>query len=112
MGHKLVAPRSAFTRLNQITLGHGFFGEYYHRFVPSEDISCPCGEAQVQTIKHVLADCSLFDEARQPLRRASSFFSLPVLFNSKKGLTALIHFLTHTNAFVKYCTITDRTSLM
>jgi hypothetical protein len=100
-GLRLRAPRSVATRLNQIVLGHGFFGDYYRRFVPTEDTACPCGESPVQTIRHVLADCWLHDEARQALRRASSYFSLSALFNTKKGLAALIHFLSRSNAFAK-----------
>jgi hypothetical protein len=96
VGHSLGASRAVSTRLNQIILGHGFFGEYYQRFVPSEDAACPCGK-----VKHVLADCSLHEEARHFLRRASSFFLLPELFGSKKGLTALVQFLKNSKAFVK-----------
>ncbi|KAF8760880.1 Reverse transcriptase (RNA-dependent DNA polymerase) [Rhizoctonia solani] len=38
-GHRLTH-----ARLNQIILGHGFFGEYRERFRPDDDPSCPCGQ--------------------------------------------------------------------
>jgi hypothetical protein len=34
--------RATHSRLIQALVGHGFFGEYYLRFVPSEDPACPC----------------------------------------------------------------------
>ncbi|QRV95877.1 extracellular metalloproteinase MEP [Ceratobasidium sp. AG-Ba] len=100
-GLKIGAPRSIQARLNQLILGHGFVGEYYERFLRDVDPTCPCGEAPIQTIRHVLVDCRLFSEVRGVLHRVSSYFSFPRLFNSKKGLSAIIFFLSHSNAFMK-----------
>lgn len=49
-------PRDVHCRLIQVILGHGFFGEYYDRFVPNEDPNCPCGSVTVQSLRHVLLD--------------------------------------------------------
>ncbi|KAJ7745025.1 hypothetical protein B0H14DRAFT_2159448, partial [Mycena olivaceomarginata] len=35
--------------------GHGHLGEYYSRFVLSEDVDCTCGEA-FQSHEHVLCE--------------------------------------------------------
>jgi hypothetical protein len=40
----------------QCYIGHCFTGEYYSKFVPSEDVDCPCGKA-FQTKKHLLREC-------------------------------------------------------
>ncbi|KAI6117362.1 hypothetical protein EDD16DRAFT_1447826, partial [Pisolithus croceorrhizus] len=42
--------------LIQCRTGHAFTGEYYSSFVPSEAISCPCGE-HFQAQEHILAVC-------------------------------------------------------
>ncbi|KAG8770079.1 hypothetical protein FRC12_004531, partial [Ceratobasidium sp. 428] len=84
-----------------IILGHGFVGEYYDRFLPNVDPSCPCGEVRIQSIRHVLAECCLYEGARNVLRRVSSYFSFPRLFGSRKGLSAVIEFLSRSNAFSK-----------
>ncbi|KAG8687973.1 hypothetical protein FRC11_006277, partial [Ceratobasidium sp. 423] len=81
--------RGVHTRFNQLILGHGFFGEYYRRFVPTENVGCPCGNVSVQSASHILRDCPLHTEARVRLRKASLFLSLADLFREKKGIKAL-----------------------
>jgi hypothetical protein len=49
--------RNIHSRLIQIILGHCRVGEYCNRFAPSHPTSCPCGEAEVQTIWYVVIDC-------------------------------------------------------
>ncbi|KAG8762074.1 hypothetical protein FRC11_011339, partial [Ceratobasidium sp. 423] len=68
--------RGVHTRLNQLILGHGFFGEYYRRFVPTEDVGCPCGNVSAQSASHILYDCPLHAEARMSLCKALPFLSL------------------------------------
>lgn len=46
--HFALTNRELYGRLVQCRTGHAFLGEYYQRFVPSEDPTCPCG-ATVQT---------------------------------------------------------------
>ncbi|KAF8623926.1 hypothetical protein AX17_007254 [Amanita inopinata Kibby_2008] len=54
-------PRHIHTRIIQVILGHGFFGQYYSRFVPSEDPACHCGTANIQTRDHILTECPTFE---------------------------------------------------
>src|SRR5262249_52994100 len=53
--------REVFGRLTQCRTGHCFCGEYYDSFVPTETVSCPCGEL-FQTRDHILRDCPRYDE--------------------------------------------------
>ncbi|KAJ3738285.1 hypothetical protein EV360DRAFT_2280, partial [Lentinula raphanica] len=50
--------REIFGRVTQCLCrtGHAFLGEYYSKFVPNENIDCPCGE-RLQTREHVLREC-------------------------------------------------------
>ncbi|KAG8791362.1 hypothetical protein FRC12_009417 [Ceratobasidium sp. 428] len=43
----------------------------------------------------------LYNGVREVLRRVSSYFSFPRFFGSKKGLSAVIYFLSRSNAFSK-----------
>ncbi|KAF8709317.1 Reverse transcriptase (RNA-dependent DNA polymerase), partial [Rhizoctonia solani] len=90
--------RSTHARLNQIILGHGFFGEYRERFRPDDDPSCPCGQPR-QTLDHVLRDCHIHTEARNFLRRVSGPMLDSILFGTQAGLEALAQFLGASSAF-------------
>jgi ribonuclease HI len=94
-----VFSRETTTRLNQVILGHGFFGEYYERFKIPERISCPCGQSRVQTIRHVLCTCPFHIEPRMLLRKVTRSLNLKVLFGTRKGLQALLSFLAASSAF-------------
>ncbi|KAH7306048.1 hypothetical protein B0J17DRAFT_588099, partial [Rhizoctonia solani] len=83
--------------------GHSFIGEYYRRFVPLESPECPCGEAPIQTRDHILIDCSLYNEARSHLRRASPSLCIPAPLGTLKGLRAVARFLSCCNALSKSC---------
>ncbi|KAL1760190.1 hypothetical protein FB107DRAFT_203376, partial [Schizophyllum commune] len=93
--------RSVHTRIIQTILGHGFRGDYYTRFVPSESPACPCGAAPIQIRDHILADCPLFERGRHHLRVASPSISTPVILGTKSGLQALAKFIGTSNAFAK-----------
>ena len=43
-----------FTRL---TTGHAPIGEYRQRFFPHTSLSCPCGQASIQTREHIVMQC-------------------------------------------------------
>lgn len=43
--------------MSQILSGHGLFKAYLHRFHLSNDASCPCDGATLQTTQHVTWDC-------------------------------------------------------
>ena len=63
--------REIFGRLIQCRTGHGYFGDYYRSAVPSENISCPCGE-EIQTCKHIIDMCPQYENHRQILRNISN----------------------------------------
>nr|GAT48620.1 RnaseH domain transposon factor [Mycena chlorophos] len=92
--------REVFGRLVQCRIGHCFSGEYYSRFVPSEDTDCPCGE-HIQTREHIICDCPRYDEHRGILRKTSRHLSLPQILGTKEGITALSKFLDASGAFTK-----------
>jgi hypothetical protein len=76
-------------------------GEYYLRFVPSEDPACPCDHNTLQTAPHVLYECPLHDAAHMVLRKASRSLSPSILFGTLKGLRAIATFLSVSFAFRK-----------
>ncbi|KAF8592820.1 hypothetical protein BDV93DRAFT_401227, partial [Ceratobasidium sp. AG-I] len=82
-------------------LGHGFYGEYYERFKIDEAFQCPCGDAPLQTFRHVLLDCELHTEPRMIMRKISRSLNLKVLFGTEKGLAAVATFLARSSAFRK-----------
>ena len=96
--------RESHARLIQAVTGHGFFGEYYARFVPSQSTACPCGEAPVQTREHILVECPLYEDHRHYLRAASRSLSLPHILGTADGLKAMAKFISNTRAFSKSTT--------
>ncbi|VDB97961.1 unnamed protein product, partial [Peniophora sp. CBMAI 1063] len=94
-------PRDVHTRIIQTITGHGFRGDYYARFVPTEVTACPCGEAPVQTREHILADCPLYERGRHFLRAVSPNISSAILLGTRSGLEALAKFIATSRAFAK-----------
>jgi hypothetical protein len=94
------APRVTQSRVIQTITGHGHIGEYYARFVPAESTSCPCGEP-LQTREHVIADCELHNAHRHIPRKVSPSLSTALILSTRKGLSALVHFLKDSDAFKK-----------
>jgi hypothetical protein len=94
-------PRSVHTRIIQTITGHGFRGDYYARFVPSESTACPCGEEPMQTRDHILAECPLHEPHRHLLRDASRALDTPFLLGTTSGLEALSRFINASQAFSK-----------
>ncbi len=98
--HFALTNRELYGRLIQCRTGHAFLGEYYRRFVPSEDPSCPCG-AVVQTRAHVIQDCDLLEDARSILYNFDVTLSLPELLGTPKGIDALTQFIRRSGTFKK-----------
>jgi len=48
-------------RFTRMTTGHAPIGEYRQRFFPDSSLSCPCGNANVQTCEHIIMQCDLHD---------------------------------------------------
>ncbi|KAF7373478.1 Reverse transcriptase from mobile element jockey protein [Mycena sanguinolenta] len=97
---ELSGKREVFGRLMQCRTGHGFFGEYYNRFVFSESVDCECGEA-FQTREHLLCECPRYEDQRHVLRETSRDLSLPEILGTKDGIAALAKFLEASGAFTK-----------
>jgi len=49
-----------------MTTEHAAIGEYRQRFFPHLPTSCPCGEAEVQTCKHIIMECNRHNPSTQP----------------------------------------------
>ena len=96
----LADKRELFGRLLQCRTGHSYSGEYYHRFVPSADPACPCGEP-IQTREHIIQVCPIYERHRNTLRKVSQILYLPDLLGTKEGIKALISFLDNSGAFTK-----------
>ncbi|KAJ7581413.1 hypothetical protein C8J56DRAFT_794152, partial [Mycena floridula] len=81
--------------------GHGFIGEYYSKFVPSENTDCTaCGD-RFQTREHILKDCPEYEWDRDILRDVSKDIALPTIMGTKKGILALAEFIEKSGAFTK-----------
>ena len=50
-------------RATRAILNHAPIGEFRQCFFPAECTQCPCGHCQVETRRHILADCSRFAHA-------------------------------------------------
>jgi hypothetical protein len=93
-------PRRIHALMTQVRTGHAFVGDYYKRFVPTEDTACPCG-ADPQTRAHVLQDCPIYDEHRHILEDEVPDLNLADLFGTNNGISALARFIEASDAFTK-----------
>jgi len=101
-------PRELFGRVVQTLTGHGFTGEYYQRFVPTESPWCACSDEvtdpTLQTRQHIiLCECPRYEAYRNILRRNhpdlhAHNFSLRHLFDPRNGLPDLILFMHRSGA--------------
>ncbi|KAJ7705620.1 hypothetical protein B0H16DRAFT_1312765 [Mycena metata] len=98
--HFKTLKREVFGRVTQCRIGHCFTGEYYSKFVPSENVDCPCGEA-FQTREHLLRECPQYEDQRHVLEAVSRDISLPEILGTKEGIAALAEFLETSGAFTK-----------
>ncbi|KAI0916052.1 hypothetical protein AcV5_010469 [Taiwanofungus camphoratus] len=93
-------PREVYGRLVQCRTGHGFLGEYYDQFVPSETVECPCG-AKRQTRQHILQHCPRYKRYRHILRKTSETIELPIILGTQEGIEALGWFIKASGAMTK-----------
>ena len=106
----LSAPRPVYSRIVQMATGHGYFGEYFKRFVPSNPVTCTCHEVSgappvIQTRDHILRSCPFFEQDRYSLTRffprlTDPKWSFGNLFHHSK-LPTLATWLAQTDAFSK-----------
>ncbi|KAG9019083.1 hypothetical protein FRB90_006606 [Tulasnella sp. 427] len=90
--------RANYARVTQVRTGHGSYGEYCNRFVPSEGPTCQCGES-VETREHVLRECWMHEEHRPILEEASEQIKLADILGTAKGIKALAQFTARSGAF-------------
>jgi len=76
--------RSVYGRMVQCRTGHCFAGEYYAKFVPSEQTSCPCG-ARRQSRYHIICECPSYETTRRHLHKPNEEISLTDVLGTKKG---------------------------
>jgi len=53
-------------RFTRMTTSHIPIGEYKQRFLPHLSISCPYGEAEVQTRENIIMECNTYDPSTRP----------------------------------------------
>src|SRR5258708_2233652 len=92
--------RKTFSRLIQFRTGHAHIGEYYRRFVRTEDPACPCGHP-VQTRRHLLKECPRLFNHRTLLGTGRNT-QLERLVGTEKGIKRLMKFITSTKAIDKH----------
>lgn len=85
--------RKTLSQVVQFRTGHGKFGEYLQRIKATEqNYNCECGS--IDTPRHILIECPLYLVERSSLTNISTDLDLKVLLDSKKGLSAVIKFLS------------------
>ncbi|KAJ3735324.1 hypothetical protein DFJ43DRAFT_983626, partial [Lentinula guzmanii] len=80
--------------------GHAFTGKYYSKFVPNENVDCPCREP-LQTREHILRECPRYEDHRHILKKASQDICLADILGTKEGVEALSEFVEISGAFTK-----------
>lgn len=93
-------PREIYSRVTQARTGHAFIGEYYKRFVPSEDTACGCG-TDPQTRTHIIQECELYEGHRGVLRDAYPDLKMADILGTRQGIEALALFIKRSGAFRK-----------
>jgi hypothetical protein len=85
-------PRHTLSKLFQLRTGHGVLGKYFQmRCINERNHYCECG--QLETVEHVLKECSLHSAERDYLRKVSPELDPKILLDTKKGLGAVVKFL-------------------
>jgi ribonuclease HI len=95
----LSTKRELFGRVVQARTGHGYTGEFRHRFFPTEPIMCPCGDGSIETREHILAACPRYNVWRWKLRNISRDIVLSEILGTPRGIEALSSFLESSGAF-------------
>jgi hypothetical protein len=83
---------------------HAVTGKYNTRHCPRapDPHNCQCSQTPLQTAEHVIMQCPLFNEAQDALLKPiNPAPSLPILFGTKVGSTALTKFIESTQACIR-----------
>ena len=99
---ELLQDRPLCLRFVRIATEHCFCGKYYRHFNIPEPYNCPCNNAPIQDIEHLLYDCSLITPSLYRIN-----FSIPStpwcdpFFCTKFGLKLLLNFLVSNSIGLK-----------
>ena len=90
------ATRASLSAFYQLKFNHGYFSTYLHRFNKIENDRCLCGARE--SPDHLIYSCPLYNQERQELynRVNNNRPSVRLLFNSQKGIEALISYIQST----------------
>ncbi len=91
-----------FSHLIQFRTGHAHIGEYYMRFVRTEDPMCGCSR-MTQTRLHILRECPKYTTHRSILGTGRNA-QFEKLVGTEKGIKRLAKFITITKAIDKHRT--------
>ena len=91
--------RRTFSRLIQCRTGHAHIGEYYKKFVPTENMGCACGTT-TQTREHIIKQCKRHTRHRHTLGHGRHA-QLGRLMGTVKGIRKLCTFIKCSNMFDK-----------
>jgi hypothetical protein len=80
--------------------GHAHIGSYYAKFVPDEEVNCPCGE-DLQTCEHVLQACELHEGHHHLLGDTDQDCNTAKLLGTMDGNECLAAFIEASGAFSK-----------
>src|SRR5258708_17276752 len=86
--------QKTFSRLIQFCTGHAHIGEYYKRFIRTEDPSCRCG-CVIQMRLHIIRECPRY-LTQQLLLGTGRNAQLKRLVGTEAGIKCLSNFITHT----------------
>lgn len=105
------APCEQYGRATQVLTGHGYIGQYYHRFqLPDTTPWCPRshpGTPIFQTREHLLKECSLFSTHHHILTDADAYMDDPGWKVGRFGepthrFPELIHFLVYRARLLRW----------
>jgi len=74
---------SLYVHATRAIMNHIPIGEYHLRFFPNEDFKCPCGNYPIESRKHILHDCTRFNEYWNPRRDLLCHFVMFLIANPK-----------------------------
>ena len=100
--HFKTLPRELYSRVTQCRTGHAFIGEYYRRFVPTEETACLCGQ-DPQTRYHILKECVLYRRWSREIidMQLGEDWRMADLLGTPKGIVILAEFLLASGAYSK-----------
>ena len=88
------SPRFVLSRIVQYRSGHALVGAWFQKHNIQANYNCQCGS--LETINHIIKDCSLREPHREILRKASPTLDDGILLNTRKGLVAMANYIAAT----------------